>query len=525
MGLRRVGLSISIYMGFCAVVYSSSAVAQCAPGKEVPGEYLVRVAESIVEKNQGFSQKISTSTVQSFFETFSKVKTILKQKTGSAYNLQSKTSENPIPTLLHIVDKDVLPEDILNYPGVLSVEPNCYIEPMAVPNDPDYSQQWAHQVMQSEDAWKINTGSQSIIVAVSDTGVDYNHEDLKDQMWTNSAELNGVDGVDDDNNGYIDDIYGWDFGDEDNDPIPGGMASSGHGTHVAGIIGARGNNNTGITGMNWNIKLMAVKGFFDNEDGTTSAALLSTVEYAVNNGAHVINCSWGSNSKPTQADRDVFQYAKDKGVVTVVAAGNSYKNAKNFSPAALSNTITVGSSNSADELSGFSNYGSRIDVLAPGGDTSRLGGRDETILSTLPGNSYEGLIGTSMAAPYVAGLAGLILSINSKLTVREVGKILRDSAETVTVTVPMDSSIPAREYLRVNAGQAALMAKASLPDIGGGTCDPSTDESCSSSGSRDLSSSFEKKNALARLRFRLRLLLRLESDIFNVRCSCFNRIT
>ncbi|MCB0384267.1 MAG: S8 family serine peptidase, partial [Bdellovibrionales bacterium] len=190
--------------------------------------------------------------------------------------------------------------------------------------------------------------------------------------------------------------------------------------------------------------------------------LLKTVYYAADNGAQVLNCSWGANQSPTSAERDAFSYALDMGLVVVVAAGNSAANARDFSPAGIAQVITVGSSNSLDELSSFSNYGTGVDVMAPGGDAPQYGGRDEKILSTIPGGKYVGQRGTSMASPYVAGLAALVLSINPALSNSEVDDLIKASADMFSVTVPRSSNLK-YNYGRINARKAAEAALASLP--------------------------------------------------------------
>ena len=372
--------------------------------------------------------------------------------------------------------------------GVLSVEHNCYVKALesnssnVKPNDPRYSRQWFHNAIQTPEAWNVSTGSKKIIVAISDTGVDYNHEDLKDSMWINIKERDGLDGVDDDNNGCIDDIYGCDTADNDGDPIP---FQSHHGTHVAGIVGAQGNNNIGVTGINWNVQIMAVKGFPDGQETTTVDALIKSIYYAVDNGADMINCSWGYEAIPSQAEIDAFKYARDRGVMVFVAAGNDSKDAKSFSPASISFVTTVASSTSQDALSDFSNYGDDIDIMAPGGNAGSNGHPSEDIYSLGNNGSYVGLIGTSMATPVVTGVAALIKSVNPDLSIYEVEKILFSSADSVEVETPTQGS---QLYSRVNASQAVLLAELTVAnaDIGGNCSSGATN--CAFSGSTNLSS-------------------------------------
>ena len=458
MGWVKSGFVFVVFVGSC---FGSLEAFACEPGMEVPGEFLVRFqaqsAKGVLAKGQ--SDPASLLAAKGIpFEVIHSGKPLGKSSLG----LSKAQLNSPRPSLYHLKNVTENADQISSLPGALSVEPNCWIRPMIAPNDPDYADMWAHGVMESEKAWDISTGSTEIIVAVSDTGVDYRHQDLKDQMWVNTVEQQGTRGVDDDNNGCVDDIYGCDFADDDGDPKPATSSGGEHGTHVAGIIGAAGNNGLGVTGLNWNIKIMAIKGFSDSTEFAKTADLLKTVYYAADNGAQVLNCSWGANQRPTSAERDAFKYAQDKGLVVVVAAGNSASNSREFSPAAISGLITVASSNSRDRLSSFSNYGTVVDVMAPGGDAPRYGGRDEKILSTVPNNGYEGLRGTSMAAPYVAGLAGLILSINPKLSPGEVEDLMENTADVFTVGVPKNSNLEYK-YKRINARKAAEAALASVP--------------------------------------------------------------
>lgn len=356
---------VFIYGFLATLLMISHRSLACEPGMEVPGEYLVRFQTSSSSLAQGKAVADPASLLASKGIPFEVLHSGKASK--RAMSLSSKLTAPAVrPALYHLKNVQKGSKEISDLPGALSVEPNCYIRPFLTTNDSEYSEQWAHQVMESEKAWDISTGSKDIIVAVSDTGVDYLHPDLKDQMWVNQAEAQGASGVDDDNNGCVDDIYGCDFADEDGDPKPATSTGGEHGTHVAGIIGAVGNNGLGVAGINWNVRIMAVKGFSDSSELAKTDDLLKTVYYAADNGAHVINCSWGANQSPSSAERDAFSYALDMGMVVVVAAGNSAANAREFSPAGISKVITVASSNSRNELSSFSNYGTGIDVMAPG---------------------------------------------------------------------------------------------------------------------------------------------------------------
>jgi len=331
-----------------------------------------------------------------------------------------------------------------------SPSPSPSLPPSNVPNDPYYSSSgswgqayddlWGLKTIQAEGAWQKTTGSNEVVVAVIDTGIDYNHPDIAQNIWTNPDEIPG-NGIDDDGNGYVDDVYGWDFASFDNSPID----DNGHGTHVAGTVGAVGNNGIGIVGVNWNVKIMAVKFLNDSGSGSLDASVSSLI-YAADNGARVFNNSWGA-SGTFQAISDAVNYATAKRIVVVAAAGNSNADASGFSPANEPNVITVSSSDHNDQKSDFSNFGSKIDVAAPGGDSSNSSPKHDyrNILSLrasgtdlygggemVVGTNYYRARGTSMASPHVAGAVALFLSAHPDFTPEEVRQALRQGADDVT---------------------------------------------------------------------------------------------
>lgn len=262
-------------------------------------------------------------------------------------------------------------------PGVRYAEPNTKYELAVAPNDPRYLQQWGYDNVgqtggtpdadvDAPEAWGHTTGSHDVIVAVVDTGIDYTHPDLAGNMWTNPDEIAG-NGIDDDSNGWIDDVHGidTDVANPDGDP----MDDNGHGTHVAGTIGAVSNNGTGVAGMNWNVQLMALKAFDANGD---SADVLTAWEYALDNGATIINNSWGGPANAAlydaiAANPSLFVCAAGNGDTDGI--GDNNDGAQPFYPAsyALPNIISVGASDSKDQRASFSNYGAvSVDVFAPG---------------------------------------------------------------------------------------------------------------------------------------------------------------
>lgn len=348
-------------------------------------------------------------------------------------------------------------------PEIEFAEPNYIYETCKIPNDPFFDKQWG--LNQSSDfdidapeAWDIQNDSSNVTIAILDTGVDYNHLDLADNIWINEDEIPD-NKKDDDKNGYIDDIRGYDFvhttnpvaiGEDglfrDNDP----MDNAGHGTHCAGIAAADTNNGIGVAGVCWNAKIMPVRVGYKSSDDIgyidSKAAALGLL-YAANNGADVISMSYGGPIRSLLAIL-ALNYAYDKGVVLVAAAGNQFSNKKHY-PAAYKNVIAVAATDRNDYKAYFSNYGGWVDVAAPGVD----------IMSTILDNQYVNISGTSMACPMVAGLAGLILSKNDSLSPDQVKTILKYSVDRL---YPLEFPIPrgrvnARKALMVGTGSATAL--------------------------------------------------------------------
>ncbi len=311
-------------------------------------------------------------------------------------------------------------------PDVQCVEPNYYRYSTGTPNDAHFSVQWAlNNIGQTggtvdadvdgPEAWSIETGNSSVVVAVLDTGVDLDHQDLAGNIWMNSAEdwvdgSPGNNGVDDDGNGKVDDYYGWDFVNHDNDPSDD---SIGHGTHVAGIIAADGNNGVGIAGLAWSASIMSLKMLSADSGGLVSDEI-AAIDYAIENGAQIINASFGGPSF-SQSEYNAIKRAQDAGLLFVAAAGNGGldNDSTPVYPAShdLDNIISVAATDRSDNLLSLSNYGQHsVDVAAPG----------LSIYSTSVGNTYRYGTGTSMAAPHVSGLAALIWSENFDLTCSQV---------------------------------------------------------------------------------------------------------
>ena len=301
-------------------------------------------------------------------------------------------------------------------------EPNYYRYATAAPDDPYYQNGylWGLAKIECPEAWDTQTGDPNVVVAVLDSGADLDHVDLSDNIWKNAGEdwvgdTPGNNGVDDDGNGKVDDYYGWDFMNNDGYPYDDNVGSY-HGTHVSGTIGAVGNNGTGVTGVNWSVSIMVLKMLDGTGTGTTGQEI-QAINYAIDNGAQVINASF-SGDYYSGSEYDAIWDAGAAGVLFVAAAANDgldidvdlpRQDQEGVYPAgySLANIVSVAASDSNDVLASFSNYGAiSVDVAAPG----------VSIYSTRAGDSYQYLQGTSMATPHVSGLAALIWAENPGFT-------------------------------------------------------------------------------------------------------------
>ena len=318
-----------------------------------------------------------------------------------------------------------------NDPRVEIVEPNYIYSSSDTPNDPSFDYLWGlHNTGQTGGtadadidaplAWDLTTGSETVIIAVIDSGVDYLHQDLAANMWVNPGEIPG-NGLDDDGNGYVDDVHGMDAVNHDADP----MDDAGHGTHCAGTIGAVGNNGIGVAGVNWNVRIMALKFLSSSGSGTTDGAI-ECIEYATAMGAHITNNSWGGGAYSAALEAAIWD-ANNAGIMFVAAAGNSGRDNDSIpnypSNYEVPNVISVGATDPTDsQVVDYwsSNYGATtVDVGAPG----------DNILSTIPDDSYAYYSGTSMATPHVTGALGLVKAAYPNITVTGMKDLVISSAD------------------------------------------------------------------------------------------------
>jgi subtilisin family serine protease len=304
--------------------------------------------------------------------------------------------------------------------GHITCSNNSELQTNLTPNDSFYSSLWAHTQMQSANAWDVSQGSASVAVVVIDTGIDYRHPDLAANMWQNPLEVAG-NGIDDDKNGYVDDIYGINAMTNAGNPLD----DNGHGTHVAGSIGGVGNNGAGVTGVSWKVKLIGAKFLSATGSGSTANAIKAiTYAVALKRAGHNIvasNNSWGGGGY-NKALLDAINAAGAEGMLFVAAAGNSGVNTETTPhyPSSYDSPhiISVASSDSTGNRSYFSNYGAvSVDIAAPGSG----------IISTYLNNQYASLSGTSMATPHITGLVALAKSTCSKADAVTLKKLILDN--------------------------------------------------------------------------------------------------
>ena len=358
-----------------------------------------------------------------------------------------------------------------------AVSPNWLMHPFITPNDYYLSNQWAvtnpTAGIKLTQAWDVNTGDAGSVIAILDTGLDWSHPDIAPNAWHNPGEIAG-NGVDDDSNGFIDDVYGWDCGRNNNDPRPeayfeGGVDVGFHGTHCGGIASAATNNGTGVAGTGWSCTLMGLK-LTGGAEPFSVASVTQAFNYAIDNGAGVISMSFGGNFSDFGFMQALVDDANAANVVCVAAAGNNNSSAVMY-PAGLNHVISVGATNSANQRASFSTYGEWVDIAAPG----------EQIWSTIMTNydldfltellfifsfGYDGVNpymysdGTSMACPMVAGVVGLVKSQAPNLDSDAMDEHLKASGDNVVYDQPIGVKVNANEAVQVLGTGAEEQARA-----------------------------------------------------------------
>jgi subtilisin family serine protease len=368
-----------------ALILALPLLASAAPPRIIPGELIIRYKNNVTLSARGaFRTRIQADRVHEF-----------RRLNIEHVRLRGMTTEEAI-------------RRYSSDPSVEYVEPNYEITLDAVPNDPRFGELYGLRNtgqtggtpgadIKAANAWDVFTGDPNIKIGIIDTGIDYNHPDLAANVWTNPGEIPG-NGIDDDGNGYVDDIHGYDFVNNDGDPFD----DNGHGSHCAGTIAGVGNNNIGVAGVNWQAKVVGIKFLSAAGSGSTAGAIAG-VQYAIAIGVKLTSNSWGGGGF-SQALLDVINDAGAAGQLFVAAAGNSSANTDVSPqyPAGYDSPyiISVAATDHNDNLASFSNFGATtVDLAAPG----------VNILSCQPGGGYQLLSGTSMATPHVSGVVALAM--------------------------------------------------------------------------------------------------------------------
>lgn len=421
----------------CAVTMMGTASANEI--KVVPGELIVKfkstmnksLVNGLTTLGVDIDRKIEVSSDNLYVVKF--------PQTKSMKGIQNLLSDHPEieyaePNFIYEIVKPVSKTDDIQ--GLISSYSDVNEEYNYTPMDPKFGQLWGLQNTGENDpgrtpgvvgadidmmkAWEITKGDRAVRIAVIDTGIDYNHPDLRNQMWTNEAELNGLDGVDDDGNGYVDDIHGYDFASNDGDPLDGNS----HGTHCAGTIGAE-HNDLGVAGIMADVEFVAVKFLSDSGSGTTEAAI-KAIDYATKLNVDIMSNSWGGGGR-SEALKEAIERANDKGIIFTAAAGNSStdNDTRPHYPSnyEVENVISVAATTSSDDLASFSCYGrNTVHIAAPG----------HNILSTVKNGKYSSFSGTSMATPHVTGAIGLLLAQEGRLPASEVKERVMMTSEPLS---------------------------------------------------------------------------------------------
>jgi len=449
------------------------------------GEVLLEFKEESITDKKTLGLLSDVSRVQ---EVFSKInRSALVQTCRSLHKEQPSTRKSSgavkkgvRAVLVDLDDPNVdiheLCRKLASMPEVATAEPNYIYHPHSVPNDPfatssglwgqGFQDQWGLHLAEVFPAWDKETQTNEVIVAVVDSGLDFNHPEMEGRFWMNPNEVVG-NGIDDDSNGYVDDYRGWDFVAETNSPTD----TYGHGTCIAGIIGASANNVQGMAGISRHCKIMALKSGSSTCD---VAAAAEAILYAVDNGAQVINLSFGGNLRSSVLE-SAINYAHDHDVVVVASAGNDAATSVPIYPADYVNTISVGASSHLDLRTDFSNHGYKVDFMAPGGSDGGSGTGDTIVtlktssggIGTTVNSSYSRVRGTSFAGPFCCGVVAMMKNQRPGLTNDEIRSILRSSCDDIDASGWDEQT----SYGRINANRAltyvsGLVTRITSPGVG-----------------------------------------------------------
>jgi len=418
---KYIFLNFLIGFFICAVSFAQNTDTQ---------DYLIKVSSDFCEHYALLPESQKGLFANNYFEKsdVGRIEPLFKRNNSALDHWFRITASDKIKNEL---------TDFKNRGKIIEFQENNRLKIQALPNDSLLNKQWYFKKIRAFESWANFSQIEKIILAVIDTGIDYQHPDLQGSLWINSAEdLNNnsildstdIDHLDNDGNGYIDDVIGWDFTDAprfpdggdfldpDNDPMD--EFQSGHGTQIAGIISAHANNDRGIAGIVPQLEVMNLRagtasGYLEEDD------VAQAVVYAIENGARVINMSFG-DVVVSLFLKDVISYAWNNGIVIVCSSGNSGTNEMHF-PSGFAETISVGATDSLDNVTGFSTWGQTLDLVAPG----------ENIISCTIGGGYNYSNGTSFSAPMVSAAAGFVLSCHPEMNNEQVRNILKSTAKDV----------------------------------------------------------------------------------------------
>lgn len=399
-------------------------------------------------KSVFLSQEIA-ATLERF--GFNQANVLLPEKTINSFLSAAKEGPSLGRIVVATYDSDADPffvtSKIKGAAGIEWVEPKFVYELDYTPDDPSFASQFALNKISAALAWDVNKGDTNIIIGIVDTGVDWDHPDLAANIWRNQNEIPN-NGIDDDNNGYVDDIRGWDFGGLTGTPDNSPMEDRpDHGTHVAGIASAVTDNGIGVASIGFKTKLMPVKTTQDNQRDVNGPFIIYGFEgivYAADNGAKIINTSWGGGGFSILG-QEVINYALSKGALVVAAAGND-NSPENHYPSSYDGVLSVASTTSTDARSSFSNYGKTIDVSAPGSN----------ILGTWQNDTFITISGTSMASPLAAGLAALVAAQFPNYSPLQIGEQVRVNSDDISTQNP--GFINQLGFGRINAQKSLVNA-------------------------------------------------------------------
>jgi subtilisin family serine protease len=397
----RFGLVFSVLLA--AAIMLAGPIQPTTPGSHSQEA----LPQSIITDSSSVMFSVETSSPEGYDEVLTVIESLGGQVTFSS-------RETCIISVSLAGSSTALLEELSSHPSVVSLSPERKAKATLTPDDPGIMYQWGLGSVAAYGAWDIDLGSHEVVVAVLDTGIDWTHPDIAPNIWSNDDGYHGYNFIDDNWYPMDDNVNGYD----DNDEWVANTYTY-HGTHVAGIVGAATNNGVGMAGLA-QVRLMAVKVMNDSGEGT-DASVASGIRWATDNGAKVIVMSLGVEgiSLPLQ---NAVNYASSRGVVLSAAAGNSGTSVLTY-PAAFPSVIAVGAIDESDRRASFSNFGENLDLMAPG----------VMIYSAMGGGSYQYLSGTSAAAPHVAGIAALMLSVNPALTPEEVGQVMNETARNLSL--------------------------------------------------------------------------------------------